>query len=297
MTFYEFEDGDIVNTHILAYPRQTVELNGSEVTGSVFLEKKYLTNLLLSRRFQGYSEKEGGFVEKDGPFSSSIDIVTAQEGGTNKQLYRSILNLYNYYSLTDASYTPYFTGSETVNFRVITIPEIFYDREVLTGSLTASDEDSTGASRVLYDNGRGGIYSGSLTGTLLGNVFYSEGLVVLKGASVASTDEPFGNASVSNFKWKTSFKGTHKIPVKIFRCRAPAGELNASTNSTYYHILTGSGARHKNEKEIVMNPQATYITAIGLYNEDYELVGLAKLAQPIKKTFDKDIMFRIRLDY
>jgi len=299
MSFYKFDSEDIINTHILTYPSYIVELNGDAVTGSVYLEKQYLTNALLTRRFQGFSDKEGGFVQADGPFTSSIDIVDAESGATNKELFRSILSLYNYYSLIDTQYTSSFTGSESTRFRVITVPEIYYDREILTGSFTASDLDSAGNQRILYDNARGGIYSGSLSDTIVGNIFYSEGLVILKGGGL-NTESPsndFGEVSPTNFKWRVSFKGTHKIPVKIFRCRAKIGELNASTNPTYFQFLTGTTDAHRNEKEIVMNPSTTYITAIGLYNDDYDLVGLAKLAQPIKKEEQEDILFRLRLDF
>lgn len=299
MSFYAFGPEDIINTIILAYPSYTVELNGNAVTGSVYLEKKYLNSSLLNRTFQGFSDKEGGFVTDVGPFTSSVDIVDAEEGATNKQLFRSILNLYSYYSLIDTQYTASFTGSASTRFRVITIPEIYYDREILSGTFTASDLDSAGAQRVLYDNGRGGIYSGSMTGTLVGNIFYSEGLVVLKGGGL-NTESPsndFGEVSPTNFKWRVSFKGTHKIPVKIFRCRAPVGQLNGSTNPTYYRVLTGSEAPNRNEKEVVSPQQQTYITTIGLYDDDYGLVGLAKIAQPIKKEESQDILFRLRLDF
>lgn len=299
MSFITFGPEDIINTHLLAYPSYNVELNGDVVTGSVYLEKKYLNDALFSRRFEGFSDKEGGLVMDDAPFTSSIDIIDAELNATNAQLYKSILNLYAYYNSINIDFTASFTGSAVTRYRVITIPEIYYDREVLSGTFTASDLDSAGAERRLYDNGRGGIYSGSMTGTLVGNIFYAEGLVVLKGGGL-NTESPsndFGEVSPTNFKWRVSFKGTHKIPVKIFRCHARVGQLNASTNPTYYRVLTGSDARYKNEKEIVMQNHQTYITAIGLYNDDYDLVGLAKLAQPIKKEESQEILFRLRLDF
>ena len=182
---------------------------------------------------------------------------------------------------------------------MINIPEIYYDRQVATGTFYASDLDKDGNERILHDNGRGGVYSGSLSGTLVGNIFYSEGLVVLKAGGLNDKGDlnEFGNASPTAFKWDANFKGTHTIPVKIFRCRAKAGELNASTNPTYYEILTGSDAPYPNQKQIVMDPPCTYITTVGLYNENYELVAIAKLGQPIRKLLSDDLMFRIKMDF
>jgi hypothetical protein len=214
-------------------------------------------------------------------------------------LYESVLALYDYYEILDSNYTPNFTGSETTRFRVITVPEIYYDRSILTGSLTASDLDSAGDTRLLYDDGRGGVYSGSLTGTLVGNVFYSEGLVVLKGGGLndEAGSNDFGEASPSNFKWRVNFKGVNTIPVKMFRCRAPAGQLNASTNSTFYTVPTLSSSQFRNERVKILSESVTYISQIGLYNDRYELVGVAKLAQPIRKDEAQDLLFKIRLDF
>jgi len=297
MSFFRFKDEDIILSTIQAHPFYCVQRNGNQVTGSVHLEKEFLDSNLSTRLWKGLSLKEGGLVQKTGPFTSSIDIVDAELGATQKQLYKSILELYNYYSLINNDYTPNFTGSETTRFRVITVPEIYYDRSILTGSFSASDHDNAGDERSLFDNGRGGIYSGSLTGTLVGNIFYSEGLIVLKGNGLndEASGNDFGESSSDNFKWKVSLKGVHNIPTKIFRCRAPAGQLNASNNPTYYHV-PDSGS-FKNQREIVLPENVTYVTAVGLYNEDYELVGLAKLAQPIKKEEKQDILFRLRLDF
>lgn len=299
MTFYRFADEDIINTSIVAHPSYAVELNGDQVTGSINLDKPFLETSLETRIWEGFSAREGGLIRKQGPFTSSVDIVDAEEGATNKQLYRSILGLYDYYELLNSDYTPNFTGSETTRFRVITVPEIYFDRGILTGSITASDFDSAGDARTLYDNGRGGIYSGSATGTLVGNVFYSEGLIVLKGGGLndEASGNDFGESSPSNFKWNVRFKGVNKIPVKIFRCRAPAGQLNASTNSTFFTIPTLSSSQFKGEKVKILSESVTYVSQIGLYNDRYELVAVAKLAQPIRKEEQQDILFKVRMDF
>lgn len=297
MSYFRFNPDDKINTSIKTHPSFTVELNGDQMTGSVYLEKQFLNSDLENRLFEGDSTREGGKILKTSPFTASVDIVDAEEGATNSQLYRSILNLYNHYSLINTDYTASFTGSETTRFRVITIPEIYYDRAILSGTFSASDDDNAGDARELFDNGRGGIYSGSLTGTLVGNIFYNEGLVVLKGAGLndEANSNDFGESSATNFKWKTSFKGTHTIPVKIFKCRAPAGQLNASTNSSFYQ--EPDEGDYKNEKEVVLTGSTTYITRVGLYNKNYELVGVAHLAQPIKKEESSDLMFRLRMDW
>lgn len=299
MSYFRFNPEDIINTRVVTHPDYRVELNGDQVTGSIYLEKEFLNTALLQREWQGFSAKEEGLVRKTGPFTSSIDIIDAEKDATNKQVYESILELYDYYSFKNSDYISDVTGSETTRFRVITIPEIYYDRQILTGSLTASDLDAAGDTRILYDNGRGGVYSGSLTGTLVGNIFYSEGLVVLKagGLNDEANSNDFGESSPTNHKWTVKFKGNHTIPVKIFRCRAPAGQLNASTNPSFYYIPASTGSDFRNEKVRILSSSLTYITRIGLYNDRYELVGTANLAQPIRKDEAQDLLFRVRIDF
>lgn len=262
------------------------------VTGSVYLDKQYLNDDLENRLMYGFSRRLGGYVSASNPLSSSVTLLDAESGTTTNITYESILELYKYHSFFNPK--TYSTGSAPVSlFRVINVPSIYYDRAILSGSLTASDWDAAGDKRTLYDDGRGGIYSGSMTGSLLGTVFYSEGLICLYDSTI--TD--FGSVSSVNDKWSVSFKGTHTIPTKIFMCRAPSGQLNATSNPTFYHIP--EDGKHKNEREIVLSgsDRNVWITKIGLYNSRYELVGVAHLAQPVRKDYEKSILYRLRLDF
>ena len=44
------------------------------------------------------------------------------------------------------------------------------------------------------------------------------------------------------------------------------------------------------------NPKV-YITTVGLYNTNNDLLAVAKLSQPITKEFSKEALIRIKLDY
>lgn len=294
MTFFKFAPEDIIDTKIITYPQTRTFLAGDQMTGSVYLEKKYIDSNLLNRRYQGFSEKLGGFIDKAGPFSSSIDFVQAVLSGTNNQLYNTIIQLYDYYSLVNANYTASFNGSTATNLRVITIPEIYYDREIASGSFSASDRSGSNG-RYLFDDGRGGIYSGSVTGSLVGNIFYAEGLVVLKAPNL--NDFALSSSQTGNLKWNINFKGTHKIPVKIFRCRAPAGELNCSTNPTYFTVNNNLSSSVRGERTSIMPDNTTYITKVGLYDAEYKLVAVVSLAHPIRKNENQDILIRAKYDF
>ena len=40
----------------------------------------------------------------------------------------------------------------------------------------------------------------------------------------------------------------------------------------------------------------TYISRVGIYDKDKNLIGVAKVANPVKKTEDRDFTFKLKLD-
>lgn len=288
MSFFDFGPNDIVHTSIVAYPKCNVTYQGQDVTGSVYLERPYSTTALSMRQMQGFSERLGGLTTKFAGLTSSINITYAVKNGSNQGLYGAIQNLFSYYSVYNSRYS-FATGS--TSFQVINIPEVYYDRAILSGSFTGIDINSSGSARTIYDDGFGGLCAGSNSGSLIGTIFYSEGIAVLTDPTFGD----FGVASTGSFHWRFSFAGTHTIPVNIYRCRAPGGELNASTNRSFYTVPV-SGAL-KNTRQILTSSLTPYITAVGLYNEDYELVGVARLAQPVRKEFGWDVCVNLKMDW
>jgi len=68
-------------------------------------------------------------------------------------------------------------------------------------------------------------------------------------------------------------------------------EFNFSNNPTF---VTGS------EKQIIddlFNEPVTYITSIGLYNDNNELLAIAKLSKPTQNTRDTETLVKIKLDF
>ena len=73
--------------------------------------------------------------------------------------------------------------------------------------------------------------------------------------------------------------------------RVRNSEFNYSTNPSN---ITGSGElRH----DIMINTPQAYLTTVGLYNDNNDLLGVAKLSKPLLKDFTKEALVRIKLDY
>lgn len=73
--------------------------------------------------------------------------------------------------------------------------------------------------------------------------------------------------------------------------RARNNEFNYSTNPS---LITGSGELRHN---VMIDTPQSYITAVGLYNDNNDLLAVAKLSRPLVKDFTKESLVRIKLDY
>lgn len=89
-----------------------------------------------------------------------------------------------------------------------------------------------------------------------------------------------------------SFNNTTELNSTIYFCRANHNEFNYSSNVTY---LTGSQIRVKGGE--VLNPPKSYVTTVGMYSADNELLAVAKLSEPLRKDPTNELTLRVRLDY
>ena len=109
---------------------------------------------------------------------------------------------------------------------------------------------------------------------------------VLTGSSISGACDAFRHR-VNNI----SFNNTTEINSTIYFCRVPHNKFNYSSNPTY---VSGSKIRVKN---VASDNPVSYITTVGLYNTVGELLAVAKLSEPLKKSPTNDITIRVRLDY
>lgn len=88
-----------------------------------------------------------------------------------------------------------------------------------------------------------------------------------------------------------SFNNTTELNSTIYFCRTSFNEFNYSSNPTY---ITGSKLR---VKSVATDDPVSYITTVGLYSPDNELLAVGKVSEPLKKTPSNEYTLRVRLDY
>ena len=163
----------------------------------------------------------------------------------------------------------------------------FYDEKFSNSNIlnkAAVDGEAFGAaSNFVYD--KGGPFGMVPNSTLDQRTGSVEACFV--SASISASCGGFRNAIHD-----LSFNNTTELNSTIYFCRASHNEFNYSSNPSY--VDENSKIRIK---ETSLDQPVTYITSIGLYSADNELLAVAKLSEPIKKTPENELTFRVRLDY
>jgi len=108
----------------------------------------------------------------------------------------------------------------------------------------------------------------------------------LTGSSISASCNYFRNRILD-----VSFNNTTELNSTIHFCRVNHNDFNYSANPTY---LSSSQIRVKNNP---LDSPISYLTTIGLYSSDNELLAVAKVSEPLKKDPTNEMTIRVRLDY
>ena len=134
------------------------------------------------------------------------------------------------------------------------------------------------------DDSNGNLIDGS--GNVRGNIFYDQGVIVTTGTN-GDGSSPAGAGGIPIL-----FSGSYTIYSTQYKCTASPNEFNYSLNPT---LLSGSNVDY--DSTITDSPDfMPYVTTIGLYNDNQELMMVAKLGKPVQLNPFTDTNFIIRLD-
>ena len=201
------------------------------------------------------------------------------------------------------------TGSVTVGSTKITLID---DSSLVPGGTTTE-------SGVVYNIVSGSIDNGvhNTTNPIYYGLFYpTHGVMILDGkmldqqldfdtnlsASNAATPEGnnhyrlfhslSGSAAAGGGNVGFEARNEQEITSTHYFVRVKNGSFNFSNNPSY---VTGSVGDFKNSS-FVGNPKS-YITTVGLYNDSNELLAVAKLSKPLLKSFSREALIRVKLDF
>jgi hypothetical protein len=99
--------------------------------------------------------------------------------------------------------------------------------------------------------------------------------------------------ALRRFITQFTLQSQETIPSNYIFCRAKNHEFNFSTQPNF---ISSSRNLTSSLNEFVSTP-STYITSVGLYNDNHELLAVAKLSKPLKKDFTTEALIRVKLDF
>ena len=109
--------------------------------------------------------------------------------------------------------------------------------------------------------------------------------VALSGAAAQFTD-------ASGDKLAMAARNSEQVKSTHYFVRIKNGEYNFSNNPTF---VTGSNG-DINQPTFIKDPK-TYITTVGLYNDRQEMLAVAKLSKPLLKSFTREALVKVKLDF
>ena len=281
---------DVINTEVLTKTNY-------EITSATAAQERSLNAFVMEATSTGF-------------------LVNAKGTTTSTPLSAAFRNISNYFfSSSAANRIPVAQNNVATTgiSRVLTIGRTTADDAILSGSVTGTFSFGTQANKVIVDQpeqsisgavGRkGDLVEKADTTNIVGTIFYDSGTMVFHGGDY-SRDTNFlidsasgftfgpgataGNVAINNI----SFVSLNMLKRSVFFTIAFNQEFNYSNNPTA--IANASlGSISSN----LTGMPTSFITTIGLYNNDNELVAVAKTAPPVKKDFDTEKVFAVRLQY
>jgi hypothetical protein len=265
------------------------------------------------------------FAENPSGTLIDLDIDEVSNGFNKKVVYASIKSQFYNNPATASLLTEvgrrisYASTNERIledDIAVFSIPQVYYGEGIKPGTVVLEDEQ---LGRTYTDDGYSNLKYGN---QIKGNIFYDRGLVVVAKDIVSGS-------VLSQFT--LNFRSTKTIYENEIFISVLENEFNFSQNpsavnetdgvvNTYIVQRPGSirpddlvsksfynaGTKIINdefnyyEDYVSLDPTgsflAPYITTIGLYDNELNMVAVAKLPQPIKSTPDYPINFIIRFD-
>jgi hypothetical protein len=233
------------------------------------------------------------------------------------------------------AYSSSLGNKETQKLNLLSIPSIFFGSSIKKGSINLKfyvTGSVVGEAEDTYRDGRIFATTGSNTGEVIGVALYNEGFLYLTSSTSITTEhtEAYGSSSTkyapswnyfSNLNshssvsssYSISLKGVNYVETVTMFAHAKENQLNFSVNPTFtsgnMNAYIASDIYHENSKVPLTNivsssyknysasfANTTYISKIGIYDENKNLIAIAGIANPVKKTEDRAYTFKLKLD-
>jgi hypothetical protein len=268
-------------------------LSGSDVNIGRYLGKNvdYLTNKTLTgpsndRQAQSlvYNQTKQlyytNYLSGSGELSNVSTASFNPDGTVTGRVYSP---LYDNFLDTTLDAKRYFPTASNSTIGVLSIPQYMYGDYIQPESFNFITPSGS-----YLDDGEGRLVSGS---TYIGNIIYEHGIIVLTGGERTRSDwDGEITTFVNNTNVTCSFSSSYTIYETQYKCTVGESEFNYSQNPSVISGSNGTPWGYATSASF-----APYITTVGLYNNQNDLIAVGKLAQPtpVSKTTDTTILINV----
>tara|TARA_B100001093_G_scaffold108206_1_gene100434 strand:- start:2322 stop:3386 length:1065 start_codon:yes stop_codon:yes gene_type:complete len=331
--FY-FKGGDILTGSDVGINRFTGSkgdylISGSQLTGTIpdqQLPTVLVYDSIKQLYYTNYLSGSAGFTSD--AITSSV-LLGANEAGNTLIGGVHQTNFYNYEQTTLWPNKSFPTSS----IGVISIPSKLFGDYIqpnsffLEGPSGSIKDDGNGRLLWLHPNSPSSPYE-----YMNGNIIYQHGIITLFDSLTEGNDdsgyeygtatygtseyginrverEDFINSFVSGSNVTMSFSSSYKLFETQYQCTLDENEFNytlnpsAITGSTIPTIFSGSNLNFENTSSIgiplgfvTSSYFEPYITTVGLYDGNYQLLAVGKLAQPLQSSPTTDTTILVNID-
>lgn len=273
-TFTFNGDSELIDSNIERYIGKNITsslwISGSNTTGDNSIsDQKLLFDSIKGLYYSNFINNPNGSPSSTASFNLDGTIT----GNPYTPSYENYLST----TLPPNRYFP--SGSDNI-IGIFSIPSNLYGEYIKPNTFTLTNTTSS-----LYDDGEGNIFSGSYK---VGDIIYEHGMVILTNSSSIDIQNTILNQNnVVTFKSKITLFETQ------FICNVKQNEFNTSQNPSIISGSVSGGVLNNFATGSYFNP---YVTTVGLYNNNKELLAVAKLAQPLPISSMTDTNIIINLD-
>jgi hypothetical protein len=177
--------------------------------------------------------------------------------------------------------------------------------------ITTNNYTTAGTSYYTLISGSAGVpYTSAPSASIYGYLFPDNDIIILNPTALSKSlvqggigfnpiinapgvnnDVPAQFFNIISSSANFALQSAENVSAHYFFTRVKNQDFNYTTNPS---IIDANG--NLLYSNLVNNPQ-TFVTTVGLYNDNNELLAVAKLSRPLVKDFTKEALIKVKLDY
>ena len=210
----------------------------------------------------------------------------------------------NYYNYLSSDLVPRreFPTQSDARIGVISVPSKLFGEYIKPGTFSYEEEGT-----LITDDGEGNLFDS--LGNQFGNIIYEHGIAIITVDSTASYESLYGHAVygtdlygdsggfpsfLTSSNATCSFESTLTLNEVQYAARISENEFGYSLNPT---LISGSNVNSNTYYDFATGSEfQPYITTVGMYNDSFDLLAVAKLARPLPVSKFTDTTVMVNLD-